>query len=59
VKSRRVCVCVFMFFYPGGDVNLIAMHTDSWGLVLLWGPKVRSPWVNMLINHTELVPLEL
>jgi len=23
--------------------------TDSWGLVSLWGPKVRSSWVNIQI----------
>jgi len=30
------------------------MQTDSWGIVSLWGPKVRSPWVNTFIDHTEL-----
>ncbi len=39
--------------YPGGDLKLNThrlMRTES-----RWGPKLRSPWVQKLINHTELV----
>ncbi len=41
-----VCVCVYMFIYPGGD--LLNTHR-------LMGTKLRSPCVQKLINHTELV----
>uniref|UniRef100_A0A672S8Y2 Si:dkey-23i12.9 n=1 Tax=Sinocyclocheilus grahami TaxID=75366 RepID=A0A672S8Y2_SINGR len=30
------------------------MCVYSWGLVSRWGPKLRSPQVQKLINHTEL-----
>lgn len=52
-KSHRmklfVSVCM-LFLYTGGDLNL---NTQTHGDLSRWGPKLRSPWVNKLINHTE------
>ncbi len=48
-----LCVCVsvcMLFLYTGGDLNL---NTQTHGDLSRWGPKLRSPWVNKLINHTE------
>ncbi len=46
-----VCVCVYRFIYPAGDLNLNThTHGDS---CHGGGPKLRSPWVQKLINHTE------
>ncbi len=48
-----VCVCVYRFIYPAGNLNLNThTHGDS---CHGGGPKLRSPWVQKLINHTEWV----
>ncbi len=51
--TSKVCVCVYRFIYSGGDLNL-STHRLM-GTRVTVGPKLRSPWVQNLINHTELV----
>ncbi len=56
------CVCVFVcacvracFYIPVGDLNLNTHRLM--GTIL--EPKLRSSWVNKLINHTELSFLKI
>ncbi len=44
-----VCVCVLVFIYRWG---LKPEYTQPHGDLSRWGPKLRSSWVNKLINHT-------
>jgi len=39
-----VCACT-CFFYPDGDLNLNANRLMG----SLWGPKLRSPWINIFM----------
>ncbi len=45
-------MCVYLFLYHGGDLNLNTHRLM--GTRVTVGTKLRSPRVNKLINHTEL-----
>jgi len=47
--SKPDCVCVYMFFYPVGDLNLNAHRLM--GTCATVGPKLRFT----LINHTDFL----
>ncbi len=48
--SLMSCVCALVFIYRWG---FKPEYTQTHGDLSRWGPKLRSPWVNKLINHTE------
>jgi len=48
-------VFVYRFIYPGGDLNPNTHKGTQGDSCHCGGTKLRSPWVQKLINHIELL----